>query len=108
MHYAEGSLMNWLVMKLVFSAIPQRPMPFFVKPIARSLCDKVQSTLIDPNLQNSLNFIEANLAQHTWSASKRCWRARVPAASIRTSIRTTGECARDRPINVRKPEVARR
>lgn len=68
MHYAEGSLMNWLVMKLVFSAIPQRPMPFFVKPIARSLCDKVQSTLIDPNLQNSLNFIEAHLAQHTWFA----------------------------------------
>ena len=68
MHYAEGSLMNWLVMKLVFSAIPNRPMPFFAKPIARSLCDKVQSTLIDPNLQNSLNFIEGHLAQNAWFA----------------------------------------
>lgn len=28
MHYAEGSLMNWLVMKLVFDAIPRQPMPF--------------------------------------------------------------------------------
>ena len=63
MHYAEGSLMNWLVMKLVFSTIPTRPMPFFAKPIARGLCEKVQSTLIDPNLQNSLDFIEDHLAQ---------------------------------------------
>ena len=30
MHYAEGSLMNWLVMKLVFVTIPTQPMPFFV------------------------------------------------------------------------------
>ena len=68
MHYAEGSLMNWLVMKLVFSTIPTRPMPFFAKPIARGLCEKVQTTLIDPNVQNSLNFIEGHLAKHAWFA----------------------------------------
>ncbi len=68
MHYAEGSLMNWLVMKLVFSTLPTRPMPFFAKPIARGLCGKVQSTLIDPNLQNSLDFIEGHLARNTWFA----------------------------------------
>jgi glutathione S-transferase len=67
-HYAEGSLMNWLVMKLVFSTIPTRPMPFFAKPIARGLCQKVQTTLIDPNLQNSLNFIEGHLAKNAWFA----------------------------------------
>jgi glutathione S-transferase len=68
MHYAEGSLMNWLVMKLVFSTIPTRPMPFFAKPIARGLCEKVQTTLIDPNVQNSLNFIEGHLAKNAWFA----------------------------------------
>ncbi len=68
MHYAEGSLMNWLVMKLVFSTIPTRPMPFFAKPIARGLCQKVQATLIDPNLQNSLDFIEGHLAKSVWFA----------------------------------------
>jgi len=50
MHYAEGSLMNWLVMKLVFMTIPTQPMPFFVRPIARQLCQQVQAKLIDPNL----------------------------------------------------------
>jgi glutathione S-transferase len=68
MHYAEGSLMNWLVMKLVFVTIPKRPMPFFVRPIARGLCGKVQQTLIDPNLQAALAFIEDHLARHRWFA----------------------------------------
>lgn len=68
MHYAEGSLMNWLVMKLVFMTIPTQPMPFFVKPIAKALCSKVQDKLIDPNVNTALDFIEQHLGQHTWFA----------------------------------------
>jgi glutathione S-transferase len=68
MHFAEGSLMNWAVMKLVFMTIPTQPMPFFVRPIARELCKKVQQQLIDPNLQNSLAFMDQHLATHTWFA----------------------------------------
>lgn len=71
MHFAEGSLMNWLVMKLVFMSIPQQPMPFFVKPIARQLCGQVQAKLIDPNLGNSQAFIENHLSTHTWFAGDR-------------------------------------
>jgi glutathione S-transferase len=68
MHYAEGSLMNWLVMKLVFTTIPKQPMPFFVRPIARKLCGQVQAKLIDPNLATALAFIESHLASHVWFA----------------------------------------
>ena len=68
MHYAEGSLMNWLVMKLVFTSIPTQPMPFFVRPVARALCAKVQQQLIDPNLATALAFIEEHLGRHTWFA----------------------------------------
>jgi glutathione S-transferase len=68
MHYAEGSLMNWLVMKLVFMTIPKQPMPFFVRPIARALCGNVQSKLIDPNLATALAFINDHLARHPWFA----------------------------------------
>ena len=71
MHYAEGSLMNWLVMKLVFRSIPMQPMPFFVKPIARQLCQKVQAKLIDPNLKTSMDFIESHLGKHTWFAGEQ-------------------------------------
>ena len=70
MHFAEGSLMNWLVMKLVFMNIPTQPMPFLVKPIARQLCRKVQAKLIDPNLETSMAFIESHLGRHTWFAGE--------------------------------------
>ena len=71
MHYAEGSLMNWMVMKLVFMTIPTQPMPFFVRPIARAICNGVQAKLIDPNLDTALSFIEEHLSQHTWFAGKQ-------------------------------------
>jgi glutathione S-transferase len=71
MHYAEGSLMNWLVMKLVFRSIPTQPMPFFVKPIARQLCLKVQAKLIDPNLKTSMDFMESHLGKNTWFAGEQ-------------------------------------
>ena len=70
MHYAEGSLMNWLVMKLVFMTIPTQPMPFFVKPIAKALCGKVQKKLIDPNVDTALDFMEKHLATHRWFAGE--------------------------------------
>jgi glutathione S-transferase len=71
MHYAEGSLMNWMVMKLVFMSIPTQPMPFFVRPIARAICNGVQAKLINPNIDTALSFIEEHLSQHTWFAGKQ-------------------------------------
>lgn len=70
MHYAEGSLMNWLVMKLVFDTIPHQPMPFFVRPIARTLCSRVQQKLIAPNVQTALAFIDEHLTNHSWFAGE--------------------------------------
>jgi glutathione S-transferase len=70
MHYAEGSLMNWLVMHMVFDTIPRQPMPFFVRPIARILCGKVQQKLIRPNVKTALAFMDAHLAQQPWFAGE--------------------------------------
>ena len=70
MHYAESSLMNWLVMKLVFTTIPRQPMPFFARPIARSICGNVQRKLIDPNLEQERAFIEDHLSRHRWFAGE--------------------------------------
>lgn len=70
MHYAEGSLMNWLVMKLVFVTIPTQPMPFFVRPIARALCANVQARLIDPNVSTAMGFMEEHLKKHRWFAGE--------------------------------------
>jgi glutathione S-transferase len=71
MHFAEGSLMNWLVMQLVFTVIPTRPMPFFVRPVARALCGQVRSSLIEPNVHEALALMDAELAGRTWFAGER-------------------------------------
>lgn len=68
MHYAEGSLMPWLVMKLIFVTIPKQPMPFFVRPIARRLCEKVRAALVEPNITPALAFMNDHLASHKWFA----------------------------------------
>ena len=66
LHYAEGSLMPLLLMKLVFTQIPKQPMPFFVKPVAKGISGKVMQRLVDPNLKTHLAFIEQQLEGKTW------------------------------------------
>ena len=71
MHYAEGSLMNWMVMKLVFTAIPTQPMPFFIRPVARALCKQVQAKLVDPNVNTALVFMDQHLVKNQWFAGEQ-------------------------------------
>jgi glutathione S-transferase len=70
LHYAEGSAMPPLLLKLVFDRIRSTPMPFFVKPIARGIADRVTKTFIAPQLQTHLDFMEAELGKATWFAGE--------------------------------------
>jgi glutathione S-transferase len=68
LHYAEGSAMPPLLLKLVFDRIETSPMPFFVKPVARGIAAKVKSTLITPQLETHLDYMEGELGRSTWFA----------------------------------------
>lgn len=68
LHFAEGSAMPPLLLKLVFDRIEAAPAPFFIKPVARALAGKVKSTFIEPNLARHLSFMEAELTAHEWFA----------------------------------------
>lgn len=68
LHFAEGSAMPPLLLKLVFERIKQRKLPFFIKPIARGIADKVLSTLVDPNIARQLDFLEGELQRSDWFA----------------------------------------
>ncbi len=68
MHYAEGSLMPYLVMKLVFTRVKSAPMPFFVRPIARRIADGVTAMVVDPNIKRHLAFLGKHLDTHAWMA----------------------------------------
>ena len=97
MHYAEGSLMNWLVMKLVFVSIPGQPMPFFAKPIARALCAKVQQQLIDPNVEAGLAYMEDHLGCHRWFAGEHLSMADFQMSFAVEAALSRGAKAAERP-----------
>ncbi len=66
LHYAEGSLMSPLLLKLVFDKMESSPMPFFVKPIARAISDKAKSSFIMPQITGHLDYLEAELGKAKW------------------------------------------
>ena len=68
LHFAEGSAMSPLLMKLVFDKVETNPMPFFAKPIARGIAQKVKSTFVQPNIDNQLAYMEAELDKNKWFA----------------------------------------
>ena len=70
LHFAEGTAMPPLVMKLVFNRIEKGPMPFFAKPIARGIARHVKSGFIDPNLERIVTHIEAELGRSDWFAGE--------------------------------------
>ena len=70
LHFAEGSAMPPLVMALVFNKVRTAPMPFFAKPIAKAIADKVMKGFVQPNITSQLAFMEAELATRPWFAGK--------------------------------------
>jgi glutathione S-transferase len=68
LHYAEGSAMPPLFLKLIFDRIEHAPMPFFARPIARSFARRVKSQLVEPELTAHLNFLESELGKSRWFA----------------------------------------
>jgi glutathione S-transferase len=68
LHYAEGSAMPPLVMKLVFLRLKTAPMPFFVKPVARLIADKTLEGFVEPQIRLHVGYMEKELARSTWFA----------------------------------------
>ncbi|KAJ5625269.1 hypothetical protein N7510_001578 [Penicillium lagena] len=60
MHYAEGSLMPFLVMTLVNDTIRNSP-PFFVRPITGLVASQVESQFLTRNVEANLAFLEERL-----------------------------------------------
>ena len=68
MHFAEGSAMSPLLLKLVFDKIEGSKMPFFAKPIAKAIAGKAKSSFITPNITTHLDFMEGELGKSEWFA----------------------------------------
>ena len=66
LHYAEGSAMTPLLLKLMFDRVAEARMPFFVRPIVKGVRAKVMEAFIGPNLELHLDYLESELARAPW------------------------------------------
>jgi glutathione S-transferase len=71
LHYAEGSAMTPLLLKLVFDRVAANPAPWPVSAIARRISATVNQAFIGPNVKRHLDFIEAELGAHAWFAGEQ-------------------------------------
>jgi glutathione S-transferase len=88
LHYAEGSLMPLLLMKLVFNKV-KTDAPFLVRPVAKVIAGTVASRFLDPNLASHLGFLADHLAKHAWFAGDE-----FTAADVQMSFPIEGAVAR--------------
>jgi glutathione S-transferase len=100
MHFAEGTAMPPLLMKLVFTRVEHAPMPFFARPIARGIAQKVQRGFIDPNLARIVAHIEEELGKGGWFAG-----GEFTAADIQMSFPVEAAASRSRAGS--GPHIAR-
>lgn len=66
MHYAEGSLMPFLLLKLITSKM--RKAPALVRPIAKGIAGQVDGLFVNPNLARHSAFVDGELAKSTFFA----------------------------------------
>ena len=68
LHYAEGSLMSFLLMSLVFSRLSLPPMPLLLRPFASMIGKGMSDHYLSPQLQKNFEFINIHLSKHDWFA----------------------------------------
>jgi glutathione S-transferase len=68
LHYAEGSAMTPLLLKLIFSRMESGPAPFLVRPFAKAIARKVQAMVVDPQLTLHLDYLEGEIGKSAWFA----------------------------------------
>ena len=67
LHYAEGSAMTPLILKLVFGVMPERA-PALARPLVRGVSNTALKSFVDPQLKQHMDFWEAELGRSAWFA----------------------------------------
>ena len=99
LHYAEGSAMPLLVLRLIFNKIEASPMPFFVRPIARLIVDRVRQSFIEPQIALHLGYLEAELEKSPWFVDSE-----FTAADIQMSFPLEAAAARS-GLDINRPKL---
>jgi glutathione S-transferase len=99
LHYAEGSAMPPLLLKLIFDRIATAPMPWPVSAVARRISGSVQGAFIGPQLTRHLDFMESELTVRPWFAGDE-----FTAADVQMSFPLEAAAARA-GLNSSRPKL---
>jgi glutathione S-transferase len=99
MHYAEGSLMPPLLMKLVFDQLEKAKMPFVAKPFAKAIAHKVKASFVGPQIKRHLDYLEGELQASDWFAGNA-----FSAADVQMSFPLEAAAARG-GLNASRPRL---
>lgn len=100
LHYAEGSLMPLLLLRLVFDQVRKAPAPWLVRPVIRGVDAKVSQSFISPQLALHLDYLESHLADSEWFAGSS-----ISAADIQMSFPLEAAAARGGLHGKRHPRL---
>jgi glutathione S-transferase len=68
LHYAEGSAMPPLLLKLVFQRLPKSPLPALLRPLVRAIAARAQTGFVDPQLATHMSWWDSELGRDPWFA----------------------------------------
>lgn len=91
LHYAEGSMMPLLVMKLIFLRLSKPPMPLPLRPVAKLIATGVMKQFLEPRITTCLQYMQDELQQSSWFAGDD-----FTAADIMLSFPLQAAAARSR------------
>lgn len=92
LHYAEGSTMTPLLVQLLMEKLRAKPLPFFVKPIAKKIATEIESAYSAPALALHFGFVDATLAKRPYFAGDEFSAADVQMIyPVEAALRRTGQ-----------------
>lgn len=77
LHYAEGSVMPPLLVRLLMSKVREAKVPFFVQPIVRQIAGKVEESYSDGEIARHFSFLDEELANRAYLLGDRLTAADV-------------------------------
>ncbi len=97
LHYAEGSLMPLLLLKLVFDRLAKPPVPLILRPAAGLLAFGFKRSFIAPRVAQNLDFIEGELSGRTWLTGDELTGADVQLSFPLAAVASASDELRKRP-----------
>jgi len=87
LHFAEGSLMWPLVMRLLHKKVIEKS-PFFISPIAKAIFTGIEKAYLSHTINNAFQYIESSLEKNTFFLGEK-----ISAVDIIMSFPLVASCA---------------